>query len=265
MSELVTAFAVRLRDLLCTLESTTILSSAERRVRGLAEQLQFACLALPCAEAFVALEIDRLGRLEVPGVATADGWRETEHEFLPSGTPFAYLLGGGGGYAVQLEADDQLLAAVQPVVHTVATSAIFVPIRVGGEVMGGAALLSEGDAMGDAQLAMAERLAEVLALTMEAYRTDRVLLELFAALLPDLFSGEVPTSFASSLGDYVHRLRLSRVYRDRVELAQAVAAVAAQGSSEARLARDLMRRMRGYVRELAGADDFDDFDDFDDH
>ena len=79
---MVSAFAVRLRDLLATLESTALLSVAEGRMRGLGEQLQFACMALPCDEALVALELGGLGRLRVPGVANADEWRATEHEFI---------------------------------------------------------------------------------------------------------------------------------------------------------------------------------------
>ena len=86
---------MRLRDLLSTLESAALVGSSESRLRGLGEQLQFACMALPCDEALVAVELHHLGILSVPGVADAAGWRTSDLEFPPSGTPFAFLLGGG--------------------------------------------------------------------------------------------------------------------------------------------------------------------------
>jgi len=209
------AFTVRLRDLLATLESAALIGAAENRLRGLGEQLQFACLALPCSEALVALEVAELGRLQVPGVASADDWRATELEFLPSGTPFAYLLGGGGGYSAEVTPGDELLDAIRPVLRTEPRHAIFVPIRVGGGVVGGAALLTEAASLGatreggaDDALGMAERLAEVLSLTLESYRTERVLLRVFAQLLPDLCATDAPTGFAPALEDYLHDLRL---------------------------------------------------------
>ena len=63
------------------------------------EQLRFACLAIPCSEALVALEIEALGRLSIPVVADEGGARSCDLHILPSGTPFAYLLGGGSSYA----------------------------------------------------------------------------------------------------------------------------------------------------------------------
>src|SRR5690606_33093211 len=69
------SFAIRLRDVLSTLEAAALLGSSSVRVRGLGEQLMFACAALPCEEALVALELGQLGRLSVPGVARADAWR----------------------------------------------------------------------------------------------------------------------------------------------------------------------------------------------
>src|ERR1700709_2317089 len=95
-------FASRLRDLLSTLEASALLGVATGRVRGLGEQLRFACLATPCDEALVALELESFGRLRVPVVADADEARVVELDFLPAGTPFAYLLGGGSGHAAEL-------------------------------------------------------------------------------------------------------------------------------------------------------------------
>jgi len=257
-AKLVSSFAVRLRDLLATLEVSSLLGAADNRVRGLGEQLQFACLALPCDEALVALELAQLGRLRVPGIATAEAWRGVEVDFLPSGTPFAYLLGGGGGFAAELEADDAMLQALAGELETSPTHALFVPIRVGATILGGAALLRAGEPMGDRELAMAERLAEVLALTIESYRTGRVLLQLFATVLPDLCAPDAPTGFVGGLEEYIHQLRLSPEYRNRLELAEAIGRVAASGEAETRLATGIVERVERYIAELSSVDQDDD-------
>src|SRR5262245_9233137 len=216
------AFAVRLRDLLATLESASLLGAAESRVRGLGEQLRFACLALPCSEALVALEIETLGRLRVPAVATADAWRPESVDFLPGGTPFAYLLGGGGGHAAELAPDDPMIAPMRSALAVAPVAGIFVPLRIGDGVVGGAALLSHDAPFEDRHLDMAERLAEVLALTIEAFRTERVLFELFARALPDLLAKDADTDLAADLERHIHGLRLGPAYRRRLELAAAV-------------------------------------------
>ncbi|RLB51318.1 MAG: hypothetical protein DRI90_23030 [Deltaproteobacteria bacterium] len=241
---------MRLRDLLATLEVSSLLGAADNRVRGLGEQLQFACMALPCDEALVALELAQLGRLRVPGIATAEAWRAVELDFLPSGTPFAYLLGGGGAFAAELEPDDAMLQVLSTELSTSPRYGLFVPIRVGGSVLGGAALLRDGKSIGDSELAMAERLAEVLALTIESYRTEQVLLQLFATALPDLCAPDALTGFMGSLGEYIHQLRLSPEYRNRLELAEAIGRVAASGSAETRLATGIIERVEDYIKEL---------------
>jgi hypothetical protein len=251
------AFTVRLRDLLATLESAALMGASENRLRGLGEQLQFACLALPCSEALVALEVSGLGRMQVPGVASPDRWRATDLEFLPSGTPFAYLLGGGGGYGAEVKPDDDLLDAIRPALGCDPRHVLFVPVRVGGSIVGGAALLSDDElyragspARSDDALAMAERLAEVLALTLESYRTERVLLQVFAQLLPDLCAPDAPTGFAQDLETYLHDLRLAPAYRRRLALAQTIGEIAAQGESETELVVDLLHRFQRYIAEL---------------
>jgi len=249
-AELISSFAVRLRDLLSTLESTALLGAADVRLRGLGEHLQFACLAIPCDEAFVALEVAALGRLSVPGVATPEDWRDCELQFLPSGTSFAYLLGGGAAFSAQLEAEDDMLSTFAPILATSPRHALFAPIRVGGEVLGGVALLRSTEPYGDQAIAMAERLAGVLSLTLETHRTERVLMQLFATALPDLVAG--PTDFAEGLSRYVHRLRVSPVYRQRLALADAVGRVATQGSAETELALGILDQIGRYVDDLAG-------------
>ncbi|AUX34569.1 MULTISPECIES: hypothetical protein [Sorangium] len=179
-------FTARLRDLLSTVESAALLGAVEARVRGLGEHLRFACLAMPCSEALVALEMEALGRLTVPVVANAGGYRTAGAELSPSGTPFAYLLGGGGGHAVALGDGDPMIAPLRPLLAAAPVVAIFVPIRVGAATVGGAALFSHDAALGGRELDMAERLAEVLALTVESFRTERIVFELFARAMPDL-------------------------------------------------------------------------------
>src|SRR5262245_29939220 len=81
-------FTARLRDLLATVEASALLGAVESRVRGLGEHLRFGCLAIPCAEALVAIEMEALGRLTVPVIADRSGFRTVELAFPPSGTPF---------------------------------------------------------------------------------------------------------------------------------------------------------------------------------
>jgi hypothetical protein len=257
-NKLISSFAVRLRDVLATLETTALIGAVDARVRGLGEQLQFACLALPCDEAFVALELNALGRLTIPGIAGPEGWRANEHEILPSGTPFAFLLGGGSGFATEIQEGDALLEALGPgALSTRPQYATFVPIRVGASVLGGAALLREQDPFGDAELNMAERLGEVLSLTVESYQTERVLLSVFATVLPDLCSPDPATDFAEGLARYLHSLRIGPEYRRRLQLAETVGRIAAAGAAETRLVDDVLTRVDGYLRELTGAQDDD--------
>jgi hypothetical protein len=130
-----------------------------------------------------------------------------------------------------------------------------VPVRVGASVLGGAVLLRQDEPLGDRELSMAERLAGVLSLTVESYRTERVLLSLFAEVLPDLCAPDAPTRFADGLEEYIHRLRLSPTYRARLGLAETVGRLAAHGADETRLAADVLKRVEQYVRELSGGGD----------
>ncbi|WP_438003724.1 hypothetical protein WME89_33325 [Sorangium sp. So ce321] len=263
-------FTARLRDLLSTVESAALLGAVEARVRGLGEHLRFACLAVPCAEALVALEMEALGRLTVPVVADAGGFRASGAEFPPSGTPFAYLLGGGGGHAVALSDSDPMIAPLRPLLAAAPAAAIFVPIRVGAATVGGAALFSRDAPLGGRELDMAERLAEVLALTVESFRTERVVFELFARAMPDLLApapgqaatgagqpepeGAVapPTSLRAALERHIHALRLTPEYRRRLELAAVVGRLAERGEAEARLALDLLARIDAYASGAPG-------------
>jgi hypothetical protein len=247
----VSSFAVRLRDVLATLEATALIGAVDGRVRGLGEQLQFACMALPCAEAFVGLELRALGRLTIPGVADAESFRQTDLDIMPSGTPFAFLLGGGSGFATEIEEGDPLMEALGDgvLVHP-ARYAMFVPIRVGASVLGGAALLRSEGAFGDHELTMGERLGEVLSLTVESYRTERVLLSVFASVLPDLCAADAPTDFFSDLELYLHNLRLSPDYRRRLQLAETVGRIASSGPAETRLVDDVLSRVDSYLKEL---------------
>ncbi len=257
-------FTARLRDLLATVESAALLGAVEARVRGLGEHLRFACLAVPCSEALVAVEMEALGRLTVPVVADAAGFRAPGAELPPSGTPFAFLLGGGGGHAVGLSDGDPMIAPLRPLLAAAPTAAIFVPIRVGAATVGGAALFSHDAPLGGRELDMAERLAEVLALTVESFRTERVVFELFARAMPDLLAqapgqsaqegaAPPPTSLRAALERHIHALRLTPEYRRRLELAAVVGRLAEHGEAEARLALDLLARIDAYARGAGGA------------
>lgn len=243
-------FTARLRDLLSTLESAALLSVAGERVRGLGEHLRFACLAIPCSEALVALEIASLGRLSVPVIADASGHRALDLTLWPSGTPFAYLLAGGAGHAVDLAPGDPMVAAIRPALSADPTSAIFVPVRAGADVIGGAALLSNDARLGDRALDMAERLSAVLSLTVESFRTERAVFDLFARALPDLLGPDAETSLPEALARHLDAVRAAPAYRRRLSLAAAVARVADHGPAEAELAASVLDRIDAYARGL---------------
>ncbi|MEZ4298809.1 MAG: hypothetical protein R3B70_27915 [Polyangiaceae bacterium] len=245
------AFEARLRDLLSTLEASALVGAAEGRMRGLGEHLRFACMAIPASEALVALEQSALGRLHVPVVADASGFRACNVEFLPSGTPFSYLLAGGSGHAARLSEGDPMIAPLAPALSAPPVSGMFLPIRVNDTVAGGIALFAHEEPFTDRQLEMGERLSEVLALTVESFRTERVLFELFARALPDVIGG-MPTSFAAALSRYIHAMRLPPAYRRRLTLAAAVSRVADRGEAEAELVIDLLDRIDRYAKSLTG-------------
>lgn len=241
------AFSARLADLLATLETSALLGAAEGRVRGLGEHLRFACLAMPCSDALVALEIEALGRLMVPAVATREGYTHTDLSFPASGSLFAHLLAGGGGHALSLEQDDSLLTPFAETLSTAPQSAVVVPIRSGDVVLGGAAFFSEQPSMAETHLEMAERLGEVLSLTVESFRTERLLYQLFARALPSLFGDDAATHLGEKLAEHIHGLRVDPVYRRRLELAVEVGRLAEAGAAEAELAGQLVRQIARYA------------------
>jgi hypothetical protein len=259
-------FTARLRDLLATLESAALLGASAARVRGLGEHLRFACLAVPCDEALVALEMETLGRLVIPVVADEHGARPQSLELLPVGTPFAYLLGGGSGFAAQIAPGDAMVASLLPALARPPVSGIFVPLRLGDAVVGGAALFtheftherarphdaSPARALGARELVMAERLAEVLALTVESFRTERVIFELFARAMPDLLGERAETSLPEALAEHLRAMRLPPGYRRRLALATAVGRVVDHGEAEADLAEALLTSIDAYARGLTG-------------
>jgi len=162
------AFLTRLRDLLSTVESAAVISNAEARVRGLREQLQFACVAVPCDEAFVALELEAFGRLHVPVVVTAHGARDTNRDVIALGTPFAHLLAGGDAHAMSLAPGDAMIAALGDDLVTVdARSVVLAPVRIGAIAIGGVALFRVGES-GEREVQLAQQLGEVLSLTVRA-------------------------------------------------------------------------------------------------
>lgn len=245
------AFEARLRDLLSTIEASALVGAAEGRIRGLGEHLRFACMAIPADEALVALEQSALGRLQVPVLATEGGFRSLDLEFMPSGTPFSYLLAGGSGHAARLAENDPMIGPFRPVLAETPSSGIFLPLRVNDSVIGGVALFSHHEPFTDRQLEMGERLSEVLALTVESFRTERIVFELFARALPEILS-DMPTSFGASLTRYIHAMRLPPAYRRRLTLAASVARVADRGEAESQLVIDLLERIDQYAKSLTG-------------
>src|SRR5262249_6356159 len=99
---------------------------------------------------------------------------------------------------------------------------------------------------------MAERLSEVLALTVESFRTERVIFELFARALPDLLGPDAATSLPAALTRHIRALRILPAYRRRLDLAMAVGRVADHGDAETTLAASLLAQIDTYAGSLAG-------------
>lgn len=249
MAEPNAAFVARLRDLLATIEASSVVGRAEGRVRGLGHQLEFACVALPCDEALVALEREAFAQLEVPVVATAAGCRETTLVLLPMGTPFAHLLAGGTAFALTLQPADAAIAQLRPVLTTDPSAAAFAPIHMGRAVVGAVTLLRDCE-FGDRELRLVQHLGEVLSLTVEGFRTERVLLDLFVRALPDVLAPEFGTSLRPALERALAALRLDATYRRKLQLALASAHLAERGPEATELAIGILEQFDGYLRRL---------------
>ena len=107
---------------------------------------------------------------------------------------------------------------------------------------------AEGAPLGDHHLEMAERLAEVLALTVESFRTEQMIFSLFARALPDLLGADAPTSLRESLAQYIHALRLGPTYKERLQLALAVGKLCDRGPAEAMLCAEVLARIDAVER-----------------
>lgn len=243
------AFVSRLADLLSTVEATSVLSSAEVRMRGLREQLEFACIAMPCDQALVALEVSAFGRLAILATSTPDGSSDANLELIASGTPLAHVLAGGDAFAVSLDDDDPLLDFARPLITVKPRSAVIAPLRLGRSPVGAVVLLREG-ASGDREVHLAQHLGEVLSLTVESFRTERVLLELFARALPDVFASDPPTSFGTKLEATLSELRIDPAYRRRVRMALVCGKIAARGEADAELVEGVLDRFEHHFRSL---------------
>jgi len=94
-----------------------------------------------------------------------------------------------------------MLGSLGAVVESAPRAGVFVPIRLGAEVVGGVALLRSSVSFGADALLLAERLSDVTTSTLEAYRTEQILFELFAQALPAGRRRWRPASSAASCAD----------------------------------------------------------------
>lgn len=248
------AFASRLFDLLSTVEASAVIGLVKSRVRGLGEQLAFACAALRATEALAALETSATTHLMIPVVSTPAGHREVSAEVPFEGTVLSHVLGGGSTYALSLEPGDELLAPLRPVLETDPVAALVVPIRLGDRTVGAAALFSSEGPFEDSALDMAERFGEVVGLTAEAFFTERLLFELFASCLPELLGTDSATSLPEKIMSYLRSIRTAPVYRTRLELALSIGRLTSRTALEARLATRVLDAFESYLTTLEGGE-----------
>ena len=143
--------------------------------------------------------------------------------------------------------------APRPCSRRTPRAGIFVPIRIGESTIGGAALLFDERVSTDKPLEMAERLAEVLALTVESFRTEQMIFSLFARALPDLLDENAPTSLREALSRYVHALRLAPDLQGPARArARGRAGSAIAGAAEAALCADVLGAHRRVCRGMSG-------------
>ncbi len=248
-----TAFNARLYDLLSTLEASAVIGLAKSRVRGLGEQLAFACTALGATEGLAALEASATTHLWVPTVADRSGHQEVNGDVPFEGTILSHVLSGGSTYAVSVEPDDESIRPFQAWLKGTVTSALALPIRVSDRVVGGAVFFGE-EPFAEDKIEMGERLSEVLGLTAEAFFTERMLFELFASALPDLLGKDAATNLSESLLKHVRSMRLGDTYRQRVKLATMIGKLSSRTALESRLCEQVLGVFEGYVRALEGGD-----------
>ena len=246
------AFAARLFDLLSTIEASAVIGLAKSRVRGLGEQLAFACAALGAAEAVAALETSATTHLSVPVVASPAGHREVSLELPFEGTLLSHVLGGGSTYAVSLEPGDEMVAPIRPLLEAEPAAALVVPIRLGDRTVGGVAFFSHEGPFPDPAVEMAERFSEVVGLTAEAFFTERMLFELFASCLPELLGKDGATSLPDKVLSFLRGVRVSPVYQTRLALALSIGRLTSRSATEARLATRVLDAFEGYLTTLEG-------------
>lgn len=246
------AFAARLFDLLSTVEASAVIGLAKSRVRGLGEQLAFACSALRASEAVAALETSATTHLAVPVVASPSGHREVSLELPFEGTVLSHVLGGGSTYALTLEPSDELVAPLRPLLEAEPVAALVVPIRLGDRTVGGVAFLSHEGPFAEEAVEMAERFSEVVGLTAEAFFTERMLFELFASCLPELLGKDAATALPDKVMAFLRSVRVSPVYQTRLALALSIGRLTSRSATEARLATRVLDAFEGYVTALEG-------------
>lgn len=248
-----TAFNARLYDLLSTLEASAVIGLAKSRVRGLGEQLAFACTALGASEGLAALEASATTHLWVPVVADRNSHREVNGDVPFEGTILSHVLSGGSTYAVSVEPDDESVRPFHGWLNAPLANALVAPIRVSDRVVGGAVFFSE-EPFSEATIEMGERLSEVLGLTAEAFFTERMLFELFASALPELLGKDAATSLREGLLKHVRSMRVGEAYRQRVKLATMIGKLTSRTALEARLCEQVLGVFEQYVRALEGGE-----------
>jgi hypothetical protein len=100
--------------------------------------------------------------------------------------------------------------------------------------------------VGDREVRLAQQLGEVLSLTIESYRTERVAIDVFARVLPDVLAPELGTSLRAALELAVRELRAHPSYRLHLRLATLAGRIAGRGAREGRLAIELLERLDAY-------------------
>jgi hypothetical protein len=242
-------FAERLRDVLSTVDAAFVTSSAN--LAGAGSLLTFACRSLPCDEAVLAIRRGPLHQVRVELVADPAGARPESLHMEIDGTIFGPTFAGHGAVWTSLRDDDERLGPLSEVLGGAPSGALVLPVAVQGVPVGAVAMLSSS-ALSERDRRGAEPLLDGLGAALGAIVTQRFLVRLFAAIVPELMGEDAATDFSLSMLRHADRLESAPVHRRTLEICAAASRIGARGDEESALALDVLERFAQYADVLAG-------------
>lgn len=241
-------FAERLRDVLSTVDASFVTASAN--LAGAGPLLTYACRSLPCDEAVLAIRRGPLNQVRVELVADPAGARPEGLHMDIDGTIFGPTFAGHGAVWTALRDADERLGPLGEILGGARVGALVVPVTVQGVPVGAVAMLSSSS-LSERERRAAEPLLDAVGAALGAIVTQRFLVRLFAAIVPDLMGEDAATDFSLAMLRHADRLESAPVHRRTLEICAAASRVGARGEEESALALDVLERFAQYADVLA--------------